>query len=243
MSDSVLIAGSGTTRMSREDLALIPAPLATATHKPIAHIQIISALIETLGFRHIKVVNDEYAVSSGGMRMFGLLELDYEFTGCRFAIGIRNANDRSMRLALTVGYKVLVCSNMAFKGDFSPLIAKHSKNFDLIDALSIGVDRIQRGFQPLQNTVENWRIQNLSNDEARVVIYEAFVEGKLAASPKIMKSVHRHYFLPEYEEFKARSLFSLSNAFTSAFKELKPEKQFSATAKLPAFLSRYVKPF
>ena len=39
-----------------------------------------------------------------------------------FSIGIRNANDKSMRLALTVGYRVFVCDNMAFNGDFTPLL-------------------------------------------------------------------------------------------------------------------------
>src|ERR1700747_458106 len=41
---------------------------------------------------------------------------------------------------------------------------------------------------------------------------------------------------PQYEEFKARTLWSLSNAFTSAFKELEPIPQFKVTAKLGEFL-------
>jgi hypothetical protein len=36
---------------------------------------------------------------------------------------------------------------------------------------------------------------------------------------------------PQYEEFWPRTLWSLSNAFTSAFKELGPIPQFKATAK------------
>ncbi|MCI0620320.1 MAG: hypothetical protein L0387_01370 [Acidobacteria bacterium] len=90
-------------KLSREDLAHIPTPPATATHRPIPHHEIIQALIETLGFRHIGVVQDEYAVSSSGMKMFGVLDLETQFEGCRFSIGVRNAHDRSMRLALTVG--------------------------------------------------------------------------------------------------------------------------------------------
>jgi hypothetical protein len=38
-------------------------------------------------------------------------------------------------------YRVFVCENMAFSGDFEPVLAKHSKNFSLQNALSIGVDR------------------------------------------------------------------------------------------------------
>ena len=33
--------------------------------------------------------------------------------GCRFSIGLRNSHEKSMRLALTCGYRVFVCSNMA----------------------------------------------------------------------------------------------------------------------------------
>jgi hypothetical protein len=243
MSESTLIAHCGAQKMSFDNLKGLPVPEATRTYQPIPHHRIVEALIETLGFRNISVIKQEFAATPDGAKMFGVLDLDYEFTGCRFAIGIRNANDKSMRLALTVGYRVFVCDNMAFKGDFTPVLAKHSKSFDLVDSLAIGVDRMQRNFAPLQQTVEGWRHQHLSDDEARVVIYEAFVEGKLEVSPKIIRSVHNHWFNPPYEEFQARTLWSLSNAFTSSFKELKPFNQYKATAKLSPFINGYVKPF
>ena len=41
---------------------------------------------------------------------------------------------------------------------------------------------------------------------------------------------------PRYDEFKPRTVWSLSNAFTSAFKDLDPIPQFRATAKLGGFL-------
>ena len=46
------------------------------------------------------------------------------------------------------------------------------------------------------------------------------------------------YFEPKYEEFRPRTIWSLSNAFTSAFKELDPVPQFKATAKLGEFLEK-----
>jgi hypothetical protein len=45
-------------------------------------------------------------------------------------------------------------------------------------------------------------------------------------------NVHDLYFEPKYGEFKPRTIWSLSNAFTSAFKELDPIPQFRATASL-----------
>jgi hypothetical protein len=41
---------------------------------------------------------------------------------------------------------------------------------------------------------------------------------------------------PKYEQFRSRTIWNLSNAFTSAFKELDPILQFKATAKLGGFL-------
>jgi hypothetical protein len=48
--------------------------------------------------------------------------------------------------------------------------------------------------------------------------------------------VHDLYFSPQYPEFEPRTVWSLSNAFTSAFKDLDPIPQFRATAKLGSFL-------
>ena len=74
MTEATLIAYAG--KLSREQLALVPTPLATRTHKPVPHIDVVNAIIETLGFRHIGVVRDEYAVSRDGMRLFGIIELE-----------------------------------------------------------------------------------------------------------------------------------------------------------------------
>ena len=182
---STLIGYQGRT-IPRETLALVPTPPSTATHRPIPHHEVVQALIETLGFRHIGVVQDEYAVSPDGMKMFGVLDLETEIQGCRFAIGLRNSHDKTMRLALVVGYRVAVCCNMMFHGDFQPLLAKHSKGFSLVDAVSVGIDRMQRNFEPMRK--------------------------------------------------RPRTMWSLSNAFSSAFKGLDPIPQFKATAKLGAFL-------
>jgi hypothetical protein len=120
MSETGTLIGYGGRTIGREELALVPTPVATETHRPVPHHEIVQALVETLGFRHIGVVHDEYAVSPDGMKAFGVLDLETEMAGCRFSIGLRNSHDKSMRLAMTCGYRVFVCSNMAFAGDFTP---------------------------------------------------------------------------------------------------------------------------
>jgi hypothetical protein len=234
MSETILLSQTG--KLTRQELALVPTPLGTATHRPIPHADVINAIVETLGFRHITVQAEEYAVSRDGMKMFGVLELTNGFEGCRFAIGVRNAHDKSMRLALTVGYRVLVCDNMAFHGDFEPVLAKHSKNFRLLDTLSIGIDQMQRNFKPMVESVDRWRSAMITDVTAKLVIYQAFIEGDLDIPRHLARRTHELYFNPSHDEFAPGTMWSLSNAFTSAFKELDPIPQYRATAKLAPFL-------
>lgn len=232
-----LISHCGTELVGRQDLLLLPTPDPTETHKPIPHAELVEAVIETLGFRKLTVVQDQYAVSPDGMRMFGVLALDMEENGVRVSIGLRNSHDKSFALGITIGYRVFVCDNMAFHGDFQTVTRKHSKNLVLNDVLAVAIDRMQRNFAPMLNQVNAWKGHELPDASAKLVIYRAFVEGELEAPKHLADDVHRRYFDPEYDEFRARTMWSLSNAFTSSFKALDPIPRFRATARLAPFLA------
>lgn len=233
-----LLAHCGTSKITREELARVPTPIGTRTHQPLAHHAIIEALIESLAFRHLQVVRDEYAVSKDGMKMFGCLDLALEERDFRFSLGIRNANDKSMRLAMTVGLRVFICDNLAFRGDFTPVFHKHTRKLELLEIIALGVDKIQRGFAPLREQIAWWQTTEISAEFAKLVIYDAFLKARLAPR-HLLPIVDQLYFYPKYEAFEARTFWSLSNAFTSAFKQLQPVRQFQATAKLGDFLQPY----
>lgn len=235
---STLIAHSGAQKITREGLATIPVPEATKTHQPIAHCEVVASLEEALSYRHLAVVRDEYAVSPDGMRMFGVMDLNAEFTAARFSIGLRNSNDKSMRLALTAGYRVFVCDNMAFSGDFAPLSHKHTSKFSLRDSISIAIDRIHRNFESIEAQVHAMNHHDVTDDDAKLFIYRAFIDGGIKGLPRnLMPHVHEHYFNPQHDEFRLRNLWSLSNAFTSAFKVLSAMKQYEVTARLGQFFA------
>ena len=85
------------------------------------------------------------------------------------------------------------------------------------------------------------------NPEAeKSLLASVFVHSRIAldAITEVGVTADDFYFEPQYEEFRARTLWSLSNAFTSAFKELDPIPQFKATAKLSGFLEeRFARKF
>jgi len=231
-----LMVHAGAKKFGRQDLLALPTPDPTDTHRPIAHSAIIQALIESLAYRNLEVVRDEYALTPDSMRMFGFLEINLEESGTRFALGVRNSHDKSFALGITVGYRVFVCDNLAFHGDFMAVSRKHSKNVDIQEVIAVGVDRAQRHFEPMKKQINAWQGHELPDIQARNVIYDAFIAGNLDAPRHLARVVHQNYFEPEVEEFKPRTMWSLSNAFTSAFKKLEPVPAMQATARLAAFL-------
>jgi hypothetical protein len=57
---------------------------------------------------------------------------------------------------------------------FTPVFAKHSKSFSLIDCISVGVDRMQRNIEPMRKQVEAWQRSELTDATAKVVISGPF---------------------------------------------------------------------
>jgi hypothetical protein len=86
---------------------------------------------------------------------------------------------------------------------FTPVLAKNSKSLGLIECISVGVDRMQRNFEPMRKQVEVWQRCELTDLTAKVVLYEAFVEGKLEAPKHLAHSVHDLYFLRGAEIYVA----------------------------------------
>lgn len=174
-----LMVHCGAQKIERADLAALPVPEATATFKPIAHSTLVDVIEEALAFRHIRIVGQEFATSPDGMKLFAVLRVNADYEGVGFAIGLRNANDRSMRVGIVSGYKVFCCDNLAFSGDFNPMLQKHSKNLDLVESVSIAIDRIQRQWQPLRTAIDFKRNHELEEDDARKMIYRLFTDYKL----------------------------------------------------------------
>jgi hypothetical protein len=153
----------------------------------------------------------------------------------RASLGVRNSHSKQFRLSIVVGLRIFVCSNLSFAGDFNILLAKHSKNFLLKNAISIGIDEAQRGFEPMQIKVSAWKEIQVSDDQARLAIFKAFVEDELDAPKHLAREVWRNWREPAYEEFRPRTAYSLQNAFTSSFKMLDAVPLYPATADLGRF--------
>ena len=74
----------------------------------------------------------------------------------------------------------------------------------MIDYISVGVDHAAE-LRTNRKQVEAWQRSELTDVTAKVVIYKAFVEGRLEAPRHLARTVHDLYFEPKYEEFWPRT--------------------------------------
>jgi hypothetical protein len=93
--------------VTRDTLADIPAPAATATWKPIKHAVLVNAIHEEVRHRGITVVHEEYAVQRQNHMLFGVMVLNWMQTAeFAAALAFRHANDKSEAIKMYAGVRV-----------------------------------------------------------------------------------------------------------------------------------------
>jgi hypothetical protein len=113
--------------------------------------------------------------------------------------------------------------------------AKNSNNLLLEDRVAVGVHRLQRNFGPLKQRLSSRRQLSCPTLPQRCLSIKPSTRRR-SGSPNTQRAGYTVcHFRPIHQEFQARTKWSLSNAFTSAFKELDRSRN-KATTKLASFL-------
>jgi hypothetical protein len=75
--------------------------------------------------------------------------------------------------------------------EFMAITRKHSKTLEtgLQDVLAIGVDRVQRQFEPMLAQVDAWRNHSLSDLQAKEIVYDAFIRERVDCPKHLMRDV------------------------------------------------------
>src|SRR5437867_4823413 len=172
---SGILSHAASQLVTREELLTIPPPHATPTWRPIAHGDLVSAIDRQLLVRGITIRKETFAVQRDGARLFAVLDLSIESSeeSCA-AMGIRTANDRSMALEIAVGVKVFVCDNLAFSGDLIALRRRHTARFELDADIARAMGRYEAHLLSLQRTIAEVKARELSDPEARSILFELF---------------------------------------------------------------------
>jgi len=222
MSNATLAVHAGGEKLTRAELATIrPAIEATRTFRPIPHIELVETLDSVLSLRGIEKTREEFAIAKNGAMVFGVMDLQMtSMPGVTAALGIRAANDRSMSVQIAVGMRIFVCDNMAFSSDGIALRKKHTSGLNLRGEMIGAVDTFEGRYLTMEEQVHKLQEREISDETAKSLMLDSFAQELL---PKqYLPEVVKHYFEPQHEEFRPRTMWSLHNAYTEVFKLMAP---------------------
>ena len=217
-----LMIDSNAKFVGRDAIARVPTPAATASWKPVPHVEVIDAVTDMIQARHWRILDEQYGLARDGQKMFGVIRINRssstEWSRC---IGIRNSHDQSFAVGLTAGISVTVCSNLAFGGSMV-LKRRHTSRIELNGLIVEAIDSLEMEFLTLENIAEDLKTGSLGDDEARAVIVRA-AEAQAINSSDILP-VWKEFKDPRHEEFAEPTRWSLLNAFTENAKKYSPAR-------------------
>ncbi len=208
--------------VGRDEIALVPTPEATASWKPVPHIDVIDAVTEIVQAHRWQVLDEQYGLARDGQKMFGMIRINKssstEWSRC---IGIRNSHDQSFAVGLTAGISVQVCSNMAFGGSMV-LKRRHTSRIELNGLVMEAIDELDNEFLTLETVAEDLKLMYVKDDHARAAIVKVAEAGAINSSDIV--PIWREFKEPRYGEFADPTRWSLLNAFTENAKKYSPAR-------------------
>tara|TARA_R100000951_G_scaffold7546_2_gene7144 strand:- start:1975 stop:2817 length:843 start_codon:yes stop_codon:yes gene_type:complete len=242
-------------RVTMSDLSQMKTPPATATHFPIPHHEALGEVIDQMSSMNFEVKGEpEIGISHEGNRCYWLMEVANDTLAKDWGtiIGGRNSHDKSFSFRILGGFSVFICENTQATGEVSVTL-KHTKN--IVGNLK---PRVTKALEAIthQNLVQTERIEayksaslpyedheniKIKDDSGNVkelkrkydssayihdFVVRSMYQGVI--SPSSVKTVLDEWRQPKYEDFTGRNVWSLSNAYTEAFKKYSnPEQLFS----------------
>jgi hypothetical protein len=224
--------------VTRDQLAALdpPVPLGPK-HCPIPHYELVTAIDAEIVRRGYREVGSAFAISKKGQALFGVIDLELADDPdpkpeCVRSLGFRGANDQSLALRMVAGARVLVCDNLALMGDMIALHRLHTTGLDLPAAVAGGFDRFLHHSTILSDHLERMGRTPLTDAQARALAFQIFADDVVPVS--LLDKVNKYYFQPDEGavDCHQRTLWSLHNAFTRAFRGMSSPRLFAATMAL-----------
>lgn len=240
--------GKGSVRMTREQLAAVPCPPGTWTHKPVPHAELVDVMGRKLEERGLVVEREQFAVSPNGMKLFGVMNVKptdetlvreggQVIEGTGWAVGFRASNDKSLAIQIVAGLNVFVCDNLALSGSAILAYRRHSRSLSITNTIETGLSKYFGYLRRFQSDVSRAMGTHMDDDAAKRMIFDLTYQGILA--PSLFTDFSRNYFLADrlgYTDCQPRTQWGLHNSATRAIKALTPGSAFNTTQRLGAWM-------
>ncbi len=164
------------------EVITVPVPAPTDSYIPVSNKHLIDSVKDHLSSNGFSVCNEQYELSKNGLQMFGSMSISTNNTDSVMVkeFGFRNSYDKSLPVGFVSGSRVLVCSNLMFRGDII-LMRKHTLNVyeDFEKLLLKAVSGINTQFNSIQEEYEKLNKITLSDTEAAHLTGEMYFKNKI----------------------------------------------------------------
>lgn len=236
-----LVLHCGGEEVSFADIGKPALPAATETFTPIGHDFFVDNVRAGLVNAGLEVVEEVHALAKGGDRYFGMMQIAHADMNRdhAFVLGLRNSHDKRFPAALVAGAGVFVCDNLSFSGEVKAT-RKHTVNIvrDLPGKIQLAVGKLNGLWTAQETRFDTYRERVL--DDSRDV-HDLLVRAVRAGACPVTYLPHilAEWENPSHEEFRNRSVWSLFNAFTEAYKKTNVAELPNRSAKLHLLLDEH----
>ena len=243
------------------DLSKMKTPPPTATHFPVPHYDIMSEQLDQLDACGYSWKNLEIGVSHETMRCFWILDIENPTVarGWNSVWGGRNSHDMMYSALFLAGLGVWICDNLQFTGEIK-VSSKHTKHigsrlkrmvtrglFELTQFDAINEER-HTAYEAFSLPTEEEVMYESNDGGGDKFISSPFIHDFVVKSmdrgvisPSSIKLVLDQWREPMFADFKPRNAWSLSNAYTEAFKKYSnPHQLFGRGIALTSMIDELV---
>ncbi len=192
----------------------VPVPQQTDSYIPVSNKYLIDSVREQLYSSGFSVNNERYELSKNGSQMFGSMSIVSNNNVMLKEFGFRNSYDKSLPIGFAAGSRVLVCSNLMFRGDII-LMRKHTLNVfeDFNKLLSEAVSNVNDQFDAIQIEYEKLNLIPVTDLEASRLAGEMYFKNKI-------KDTHISIIKKEWNEtYKNKTAWDFCQCTTEALKK------------------------
>ena len=215
MASSSMVLHRGARLVEPDELETYKAPPPEGRWYPLPHAHVLKTVKQTLGEAGYEVRSEKLALSRNNHQFFGTLDLGRPLTsGVSLAVGVRSSTDQSVVLGFIGGSHTFVCDNMSFRSDLM-VKRKHTINGErnFVAAIAQAIHSLGEFKEAEAERIRAMMHAELRPEMADSLILRAFERGIISAPQ--LPLVIREWREPRFEEFEARTVWSLFNAFTT----------------------------
>lgn len=217
-----MVLHCGGREVTIDEVISAQTPMATRSHVPIPHIDLITSVRNSLGSGGYRILGEKHAMSKEGARYFGVLQIanggghaeDYGWM-----VSLRNSHDKTFVAGLSAGSRVFVCDNLAFSGEVK-VSRKHTTFIrrDLGLLVNRAVGRLNDSLGLMDERIGRYKEHALTDSAAHDLLIRSIDARAIMAQD--LPHVLGEWRKPSHEEFRPRTAWSLFNAYTERHKRL-----------------------